>query len=133
MRRQLIRLVIVTMTIVGGFFAAPAAPAAASPLDNCWVTAYQPWISGNTITFSASSFCSPNTAIHQFAVERYRNGQYHGHINIRCQGTNYCHGETTQQDIGGNQEWCTVIEGTVYIVGVGGRFLSEKRCETASW
>ncbi|MBM7857314.1 hypothetical protein [Lentzea nigeriaca] len=111
---------------------APSA-AFASPLDSCSVTAYLPQKSGNTITFSAVAACTGHLAVHQYAISRYRNGRYQGNTSIRCVDTIACYGSTTQSDVDGNQEWCTVIEGSSYIPGVGGRPLAAKKCETNSW
>ncbi|MDX8141710.1 hypothetical protein SK854_06290 [Lentzea sp. BCCO 10_0061] len=117
---------------LGGVAVTPSA-AFASPLDSCSVTAYLPQKSGNTITFSAVAACSGHNAVHQYAISRYRNGQYQGHKSIRCVDTIACYGSTTQSDVDGNQEWCTVIEGSSYIQGHGGRSLAAKKCETNSW
>ncbi len=117
---------------VGGTAVAPAA-ALASPLDSCSVTAYTPQKSGNTITFSAVAACTGHLAVHQYAVLRYRNGERQGWTSIKCVDTISCYGSTTQSDVDGNQEWCTVIEGSSYIPGYGGRSLAAKKCETNSW
>jgi hypothetical protein len=86
---------------LGGAAVAPTA-AFASPLDNCSVTAYLPQKSGNTITFSAVASCTGYNAVHQYAVERYRNGQYQGSKSIRCVDTIACYGSTTQSDVDGS-------------------------------
>lgn len=117
---------------MGGVAVAPTA-AFASPLDNCSVTAYLPQKSGNTITFSAVAACSGYNAVHQFAISRYRNGSYQGSHSIRCVNTIACYGSTTQSDVDGNQQWCTVIEGSSYIPGYGGKPMAAKTCETNSW
>ncbi|MFJ8962738.1 hypothetical protein ACIRG5_25435 [Lentzea sp. NPDC102401] len=70
---------------------------------------------------------------HEYAVLRYRNGIRQGWTSIKCVDTIACYGSTTQADVDGNQEWCTVIEGSSYLPGYGGRSLAAKKCETNSW
>jgi hypothetical protein len=138
MKRTLVRLLILVSVLVTAGVAARPTPAAADIIGAyCWGTAYEPWISGSTITFSASAFCSAGDnpyPVQQIFVtaERYKNGALQGKKDVTCYNAWYCHAESTQADEPGNQQWCTVVEGWAWHMSQNERF-AEKKCETASW
>lgn len=150
-KHLILNVLVITTLLCGGLMpttsASAYAPASetllaplASPLDNCFGTASTPWKSGVTIHFSVRTECYPyrnypnRIDLHELVVEVYRNGKLQRYVRARCHSTSYCQAETTFNDGPGNQTWCSVIEGIVYGLGLGGRVIpGEKACESESW